>query len=185
MLKLKLQYFDHLMRRTDSLEKTLNLGKLEGRRRRGWQRMWWLDGNTDSMDMSLVNSRSWWWTGRPGVLWFMGSQRVRHDWATELNWTEQNGTFSMHKSENMLYLCACSVAQSYLILCDPLDYSISGCSVHGILQARILEWIAISSWMGSSLPRDWTCVSCISCIGRQILYHWATWEALFFTFVKS
>ena len=53
LLKLKLQYFDHLMWRTDSLEKTLMLGKIEGRRRRGWQRIRWLDGITDSMDMSL------------------------------------------------------------------------------------------------------------------------------------
>ena len=59
MLKLKLQYFGHLMRRTDSLEKTLMLGKIEGRRRGGRQRMRWLDGITDSMDMGLVNSRSW------------------------------------------------------------------------------------------------------------------------------
>ena len=87
MLKLKLQYFGYLMRRADSLEKTLMLGKIEGRRRRGWQRMRWLDGITNTMDMVWVDSRSW-WTGRPGVLRFMGSQRVRHYWATELNWTE-------------------------------------------------------------------------------------------------
>ena len=87
MLKLKLHYFGHLMRRADSFEKTLMLGK--GRRRREWQRMKWLDGITDSMDKWVgVNSRSWWWTGRPGMLQFMGLQRVGHDWATELNWTE-------------------------------------------------------------------------------------------------
>ena len=86
MLKLKLQYFGHLMRRADSFEKTLMLGKIEGRRRRGRQRMRWLDGIIDSMDMGLGGLRSWWWTGRPGMLQLMGSQRVGHDWVTELNW---------------------------------------------------------------------------------------------------
>ena len=83
ILKLKLQYFGHLMRRAESFEKTLMLGKIEGRRRRRWQRMRWLDGITDSLDMGLVNSGIWWGTGRPGVLRFMGLQRVRHK---RLNW---------------------------------------------------------------------------------------------------
>ena len=85
MLKLKFQYFGHLMWRADSSEKTLMLGKIEGRRRRGQQRMRWLDGITDSMDMGLLGLRELGWTGRPGVLQFTGLQRVRHDWATELN----------------------------------------------------------------------------------------------------
>ena len=87
MLKLKLQYFGHLMWRADSLEKTLMLGKIEGRRRRWQQRMRWLNGISDLMDMSLCKSGSWWWTGKTGTLQSMGSQRVRHDLATELNWT--------------------------------------------------------------------------------------------------
>ena len=88
MLKLKLQYFGHLMWRADSMEKTLMLGRIRGRRRRGWQRMRWLDGIIYSTDMSLsrlrelVMDREAWRAAIHGVA------KSRHDWATELNWTE-------------------------------------------------------------------------------------------------
>ena len=85
MLKLKLQYFDHLMQRTDSLEKILMLVKIEGRRSRGQQRMRGLDSITDSMDMSLSKPRELVMEGKPGVLQSMGSQRVGHNRVAELN----------------------------------------------------------------------------------------------------
>ena len=88
MLKLKLQYFGHLMRRVDSLEKTLMLGGI-GAGGEGADRGWdgWMASLT-RWTRVWVNSGSWWWTGRPGVLRFMGSQRVGHDWSTDLIWSD-------------------------------------------------------------------------------------------------
>ena len=83
-LKLKLQYFGHLMWRTNSLEKTLMLGKIEGGKRRGWQRMRWLDGITDLMD---TNSGSWWWMGKTGMLQYMGLKELVT--TEQLNWCFQ------------------------------------------------------------------------------------------------
>ena len=73
-------------------------------------------------------------------------------------------------------VCACSVAQS-----DSMDYSLPDSAVHGNFQARILEWVAISYSRVSFWPRDQTHISCISCIGRLVVYHCATWEALIFS----
>ena len=83
ILKLMHQYFGHLIQRADSLKKTLMLGKIKGRRRRRWQRMRWLDGITNSTDMSWASFGRWWRTGKPGVLQSVGSQRGRHDWVIE------------------------------------------------------------------------------------------------------
>ena len=95
MLKLKLQYFGHLMQRTDSLEKTLILGKTEGRRRRGHRG---LDGQTASLTLWTwiwACSGNWWWAGKPACQSPWG-HRVRHNWATEPNWT-QTVLFSLSK----------------------------------------------------------------------------------------
>ena len=121
MLKLKLQYFGHLMWRTKSLEKTLMLGKIEGERRRGWQRMRWLDGITDAMDMSLSRLRELVMDREDWFVQSMGLQRVGHNW--ELNWTGLVKRGYLHQHWGHV---AWSPIQS---LC-PLLIPVSCCSPH-------------------------------------------------------
>ena len=93
-------------------------------------------------------------------------------------------SYSAHTGSLESILCIfsmyqCSITKSCLIICKSMDGSPPGSSVYGIFPSRKLKWVAISSSTGCSQPRSWTRISCISCIGKCILYHWATQEACF------
>ena len=164
-------------------------GEGDNRGRDGWMASPWV----------WAISRSSWWTGKPGVLQSMGSQRFGPDWATELNWTELNLShryfilFLFHIiSASIFYVhlyaflslnslnnpvCVCSVTELCLrvwLFVNPWAVKPQSSSVHRIIQARILEWVAMPSSRGSSWPTVQTCLR----FGRWILHHWATWETL-------
>ena len=94
----------------------------------------------------------------------------------------QNSFLSYSGSPTSVVMCVCMCTQSCLTLHNPIDCSLSSSCVYGILQARILERVVMSCSRGSSWLMDQTCISCVSFIGRQILYHWATSEALLWNF---
>ena len=130
------------------------------------------------------------WTEKPGGLQSMGSQRIRYNWATNIFHHLTTIFFSFHlviyfwweslrsTQQTSSTQCFLALLLSRVCLCNPMDYSLPSSSVHGILQARILESVAVSYFRGSSWPRNQTHISCVACIGSRFFFnHCATWEA--------
>ena len=177
MLKLKLQYFATSCEELTHWKRLWcweGLGAGGGGDDRGWDG--WMASLT-RWTWVWLNSGSWWWTGRPGVLRFMGSQRVRHDWATELNWTDhvtlsQLLLFSKKNNTCLIKWSEVKWSETHSVVSDSLQPH--GLIVHGILQARTLEWVAFLFSRGSSQPRDRTQVSHIA---GGFFTSWATRKA--------
>ena len=149
------------------------LGKIEGRRRRGWQDEtlgWHHQLNGDEFEQTLGDGEA------QGSLACCSPWGHKESDTTERLNDEQQLLWSPskvnHISDYKKLCMRAKLLQSCLTLFDPMGCSPSGSSIHGILQARILESVAMLSSRASSLPRDQTHISCISCIGRRVLYHW-------------
>ena len=144
MLRLKLEYFGHLMRRADSLEKTLMLRGIGGRRGRGRQRMRRLDGITGLMDLNLSKLHELVLDRGPGMLWFMGSQRGGHDWATELDWT-----LTKVKEESEKTGLKLNVQKTKIMASGP----ITSWQIDGEKVETVTDFI----FRGSNIPADGDC----------------------------
>ena len=165
MLKMKLQYFGHLMRRDNSLEKTLILGKIEGGRRRGQQRMRWLDGITDSMDMSLsklletVKDRKVWHVAIHGIT---RSQTWLNNWiTTSYSWTELRENLGKKTNKkNYLKNCFWYFISKLKAKCLYLTKLFSHSLLHHFSVPLILFWTTLlASWPGKKLPNSITSLS--------------------------
>ena len=161
LLKLKLQYFGHLMWRTDSLEKTLMLGKIEGRRRRGWQRMRGWMASLSRWTWVWASSGRWWWTVKCGMLQSMGSQRVRHDWVTE-----QQPQCAMPKFGVNMYRKVCAHIFRCSILCpnltQPATWRREGQHMSGLHFHSLLWTTGKSPWRSPPLLLIFQCTGRIT-----------------------
>ena len=177
MLKLKLQYLVATCYEELTHWKRLMLGKIEGKRRRGQQRMKWLNSTINSID---INLNKLWEIVKDRGAWLLQSNGLQSQtWFSDWTKTTTTNDAWYEKCRRSLSVRIHQVCvQSGLTLSNSMDCNMPDSSVQGIFQARILEWVVISFSRGSSQPRSQTCVSCSFCIGRQILYHCASWKFL-------